>query len=84
MAFKLDDLKKVEHSSIPAKPVDPTTPMTAIVKVKKANYTPKHVRVRARISPEILTCEFSAAELASLDADENVVSVSLSQKLQSE
>ena len=84
MEFNLDDLKKVEASSIPARPVESRELLTAILKVKKADYTPKQVRVRARISPEILTCEFLAKHLTALEKDENVLSISLNQRLHGE
>jgi hypothetical protein len=84
MPINLDDLKKLESSTVPAKPLDPNEKVTAIVKVRKPNYVPKQVLLRTRISPEIVTCEFKASQLAALEKDRNVESVSLNQRLQSQ
>ena len=84
MKLNLDDLKKLESSSIPPRPVDSKETLAAIVKVKKPNYIPKQVQVRAQISPEIITCEFRADQLATLEQDQNVESISFKKPLQAE
>lgn len=85
MPINLDDIQKLEVSSVPASgqlPADPGALIAAIVKVKKANYKPKNVRVRAKVSPLLLTCEFTADALAALEKDPNVESVALSKPFQ--
>lgn len=85
MPFDLNDLQKLEVSSIPVQSVvDSGKLITAIIKVASADYVPKNVRVRAKISPSILTCEFLANVFPQLEKDKKVVSISISQELQSE
>ncbi len=85
MPFKLDDLHKLEVSSIPTQDVvDPESLITAIIKVGSPDYVPKNVQVRSKISPSILTCEFLAKVLTQLEKDGKVESISINQTLNSE
>src|SRR5262245_11253004 len=84
MKLNLDDLKKLESSSIPSRPVDSRETVAAIVKVKKPNYVPEEVHIRAQISPKIITCEFRADQLAALEQDQNVESISIERSLKAE
>ena len=84
MGINLDDLKKLELSSTTAAAAEQYSPddiVTAILKVKKRNYVPKNVKLRARIDEEMCTVEFPARELKELEADDNVASVALSKRL---
>lgn len=79
--FKLDDLTKVESSTVGSLARTTDDMIQAIVKVKPAGYVPKNVRVRARIDDHLLTCEFQKNVLASLEGDSQVESVSISKGL---
>lgn len=81
--FSLDDLKKVESSTI--RPLAQTTDdmIQAVIKVKQAKYVPKNVRVRAQIDDHLLTGEFKTSVLKSLERDAQVESISISKDLRS-
>lgn len=81
--ISLDDLHKVEASSAIPLAQNASNIVEAIIKVKIPGYVPKSVRVRASISPHILTCELRQGDLASLENDSNVESVSVGKKLKS-
>ena len=81
--MKLEDLKKLEHSSQPHAASLPAGEVTAIVKVKQPRYVPAGVKVRARIDDMMFTASFAGALLASLDADPDVESVALAERLPS-
>jgi len=81
--IKLDDLHKVEASSVIPLARDASDVVQGIIKVKKANYVPKCVRLRAAISPHVFTAEFTQGDLESLEKDRKVESVSISKKLKS-
>lgn len=53
----------------------------AIFKVRKADYVPRGVRVRSRISTTMFTGELRTILLDNIKEDDNVVSISLSKKL---
>ena len=77
--INLDDLKKVESSSV--RLADGEGLVEAIVKVNQPNYLPKNVKLRAQIGPQIFTCEISADQLSNLENDPQVVSIAVSKKL---
>ena len=79
MVLDPSKLTKVEFSSIP-KGEKLEGRLTAIVKVRK-NHVPRNVTIRGRISPEMMTCEFDAAELANLEKDNKVISISIARPL---
>ena len=82
MEIRLDQLKKLESSSL-------STPLTrsekdvleVIVKVRKEDYTPKGIQVRAQIDPCLFTCEIPAKTLESLEQDPDVVSIAIGKRL---
>ena len=79
--MNLDDLAKLEASSVPALGSLVKSVVEAIVKVKTAHYVPKNVKVRAQIDPYLFTCELPSANLLHLEKDPNVVSFSISKNL---
>lgn len=80
--IRLDDLKKLELASVPAQStLRGEDPVVAIIKVRRADYVPSGVRVRARIDPHLFTAAFPASELARLEADSNVAAISVSKRL---
>ena len=82
MKIHLQDLKKLESSSLRASPTwEEDESVRIIIKVRKPNYIPSDVTVRARIDPYIFTGEILARELANLDQDPEVISVAVEKKL---
>jgi hypothetical protein len=84
MRIKLDDLKKLELTGTTASSAgdfEPGDILTAILKVKKSNYVPKKVKLRARIDEQMFTGEFAAGDLQKIESDKNVVSIALSRPL---
>lgn len=81
--INLDDLHKVEATSVVPLALNASDVVQGIIKVKIANYVPRGVRLRASISPLIFTAEFSHADLESLEKDPKVESVSINAKLKS-
>ena len=79
--IKLEDLDKVESSSvIPLVKLDADV-VQGIIKVNVEDYVPKGVQVRAAISPLIFTAEFKPADLAAIQRDEKVESVAINKPL---
>ena len=83
MPIKLDDLKKVESSTVTTLALNEQDKVEAIIKVKPAGYIPANVRFRARIDSRLFTCELGKHELEALQSDPKVESVSISKKLKS-
>ena len=83
MQIKLDDLKKVESSTLTTLALIAQDAVEAIIKVKSAGYVPANVRVRARIDSHLFTCDLGKHELEALQSDPKVVSVSINKKLKS-
>lgn len=81
--FNLDELQNVASTDGTYPVHSPSDIVQAIIKVKKSDYVPDGVRLRASISPFILTGEFQFDGLSSLENDPNVESVSISKKLKS-
>jgi hypothetical protein len=80
--MKLEDLRKLELSSRPhAGAVSDDTLVSAIVKVREANYVPSGVTIRARIDEMMFTASCRADQLRELEGDPRVVSVALTQRL---
>lgn len=84
MKINMDDLRKLESSSVPTRSPKAHDMVKAIVKVKQAGYVPDSVHVRASISPFILTCEFAAEQLPVLERDPKIESIALNQSLSSD
>lgn len=81
--INLDELHKVEASSIIPLAHKASDVVQAIIKVKETNYVPQCVRLRASIGPDIFTGEFKYDDLESLEKDPKVASVSISKDLKS-
>ena len=81
--INLDELHKVEASSISPLAHKASDVVQAIIKVKSTDYVPLCVRHRASISPYIFTGEFKYDDLESLEQDPKVESVSINKKLKS-
>jgi hypothetical protein len=81
--INLDDLHKVEATSVIPLAQHASDVVQAIIKVKSADYVPKCVRLRASMSPHIFTGEFKHGDLESLEKDPKVESVSISKELKS-
>ena len=82
MPIDLGQLKKLEASSLPASPSrEAEAPVELIVKVRKPNYVPLGLTVRARIDPHLFTAEALASMLPQLELDPAVVSVALGKRL---
>lgn len=81
--INLDELHKVEASSVLPLAHETSDLVQAIIKVKEANYVPQCVRLRASIGSGIFTGEFKYDHLESLEQDPRVESVSISKDLKS-
>lgn len=81
--INLDELHKVESSTVGPLAYETSDIVQAIVKVKNTDYVPSGVHLRAAISPYIFTGEFKYDDLGSLEQDPKVESVSISKKLKS-
>lgn len=82
MKIQIENLKKLESSSLPASPArEEDETFEAIIKVRKPDYVPPDVKVRAKIDPHMFTVEVAAKELAKLEEDPEVISVALGKKL---
>lgn len=82
--IKLDELSKVESSSVLPLALNQSERVQAIIKVKVAGYVPEGVKVRAIISPNILTGEFKQQDLLLLERDPKVESIAISKRLTSQ
>ena len=56
-------------------------PVEAIIKVSKASYVPKKIKIRKRIDEFMFTTETTDTILKEIESDENVVSVQASERL---
>lgn len=74
-------LKKLEPNNIRGHGLDADRVVTAIVKVKKANYHPNSLAVRSQIDNWIFTAEFKAKNLSELESDPLVETISLAKAL---
>lgn len=81
--INLDELHKVEASSVFPLAHKTSDLVQAIIKVKEANYVPPCVHLRASIGSGIFTGEFKYEDLESLEQDPKVESVSISKNLKS-
>lgn len=82
--IKLEELSKVESSSVIPLATNASETFQAIIKVKDADYVPKGVKVRASISPHILTGDLKQDDLPALEMDPQVESISISKRLKAE
>lgn len=82
--IKLEELSKVESSSVIPLALNSAETVEAIIKVKDADYVPDRVKVRASISPHILTGEFKQGDLPALEQDPQVESISINKRFKSE
>ncbi len=81
--INLDELHKVESSSVIPFARKTSDVVQAIIKVKETDYVPPCVRLRASIGPDIFTAEFKYDDLETLEQDPKVESVSISKELKS-
>lgn len=81
--INLDELHKVEASSVVPLTHKVSDVVRAIIKVKETNYVPLCVRLRASIGPNIFTGEFKYDALESLEQDPKVESISVSKDFKS-
>ena len=82
MEIRLDSLKKLESASLsPATTRQEDEAVEVIIKVRKENYAPPGIDIRAQIDPCLFTCRIPAKSLQVLEDDPNVVSVALGKKL---
>lgn len=81
--INLDELHKVESSSVIPLARQGSEMVQGIIKVTKPDYVPECVHLRASMGPHIFTAEFKQADLAALESDPKVESVSISKNLQS-
>jgi hypothetical protein len=82
--IKLEDLHKLESSSVLPLATNPSQVVQAIIQVKDADYVPKGVKVRASISPHLLTADLLQGDLPALELDPKVESISISKRLKLE
>lgn len=74
-------LKKLESTGArPAHP-DGDRVVTAIIKVKKADYCPEKAKVRSKVDSHLFTAEIKARDLGELEADPDVETVSIARAL---
>jgi hypothetical protein len=83
MAIDLKSLKKLESlpASAQAGQRGDNERMLVLVKLRKGATQPSYVSARSEISAQMFSTEISAGDLARLEADPSVESVSLSRKL---
>jgi hypothetical protein len=79
----LTKLRKIESSGPRRAAASATGMLTATLKVKRPDYRPAEVKVRANISEHIFTADFPADALANLENDPDVISISPARSLQS-
>lgn len=75
--------KKLEALEVPPREVDGDRMVTAIVKVRQANYHPSALDVRSQIDGWLFTAQFQARKLPELESDPLVETISLSKSLPS-
>ncbi len=80
--IKPDKLGKLEYSAeLTTRRYDPDDIVEAIFKVRKTDYVPSKVKVRARIDGTMFTGEVTFGLLKELEKDPNVESMSVSKRL---
>jgi hypothetical protein len=57
--------------------------LSVIVYVRSAKYVPRWISVRQKITDNIFTADIKEADLAKLEADEQITSVSINKRLDS-
>lgn len=76
MTIRIDDLKPGDPERL-----GPTGTVQVIVKVRKADYVPPAVTLRARIDEYLFTADVQADELPLVERDPQVVSLAANKKL---
>ena len=66
-----------------AKKDDADPVLSVIVHVREANYVPEWLPLRKRITTHIFTSDIKRVDLPKLEADDQVVSVSINEQLDS-
>lgn len=79
------DKRKLSKSKVTgkAKQDDADPVLSVIVNVREANYVPSWLPLRKRITTHIFTSDIKKADLPKLEADSQVVSVSINEPLDS-
>lgn len=83
MPFDLKSLQNLEtpSPSVASKELEGHDRVLVLVKTKEGSNMPSYVNVRSKISGRIFSGEMTVMDLPRLQADPNVESVSLSQRL---
>lgn len=74
-------LKTIPYDPDPYSGLSPDTIVSVIVKVKRANYIPLLVKVRAIISDDIFTADCKVSDIKEIESDILVEQVSKSKPL---
>ena len=77
------DKRKIRQSKITGKasPGDGEPVLSVIVNVREPDYVPEWLSLRQRITAHIFTADIKKEELPKLEADSQVVSVSINEPL---
>lgn len=76
--------RKLSKSKTTGKGASAATPeLSVIVHVRKANYVPEWITLRSKITDLIFTADIKKGDLNKLEADEQVTSVSINERLNS-
>ncbi len=84
MAIDVKTLKKLEPlpAAVGAESLSDDSRLVVLVKLRKGARPPSYLAARARMGDQIFSAEISARDLARVEADPSVESVSVSRKLQ--
>jgi len=83
MAVDFKSLKKLESlpASALAQPRGDDDRLVVLVKLRKGATKPSYISPRAHMGPQIFSAEIRASELARIESDPTIESVSISQRL---
>lgn len=81
--IKLDDLHKVESTTVVPLALHGSDTVQAIIKVTKADYVPECAQLRTSMGPHLFTADIRQSDLETLEQDPKVESVSIGKKLKS-
>jgi hypothetical protein len=81
MKLTSKDLERLRPADEPEKPSESAELMRGIIKVRQPGHVPQGVRVRSRISDDLITAEFPSALPDPIRADDRVISVEPSHTL---
>ena len=75
------DFSKIKAERASSDEKNENQPVEAVIKVSKASYVPKKIKIRKRIDEFMFTAETTDTILKEIESDENVVSVQASEKI---